>query len=56
MHLNVENMIVVPIPKRMEIIMSIQVSLILRMNLNYKENGGRKAFLTKPKHQYGVSQ
>ena len=43
-YLNVENMIVVPIAKRMDIIMSIQVCLISRMNNNYKENGGRKSF------------
>ena len=26
------------------------------MNLNYKGNGGKKAFLVKPKHQYCVSK
>ena len=25
------------------------------MNINYKENGGKNAFLTNPKHQYRVS-
>ena len=48
-------MIVVPLMKSMEIIMSIQVCSISRMNINYKENGG-KAFLAKAKHQYHVSQ
>ena len=42
---NVENIIVVPITKRMEIIISIQVCLILRMSFDYKENGRNKAFL-----------
>ena len=53
---NEENMIVVPITKRMEIIMSVQVSLISWMNFDYKENGGKKAFLANPKYQYRVSQ
>ena len=44
MYPNVENMIVVPITKRMEIITSIQVSPISRMNNNDKENGGKKSF------------
>ena len=26
------------------------------MKINYKENGGKKAFLANPKHQYHVSQ
>ena len=37
-----ENMIVVPITKRVEIVTSIQVYLISRVNTNYKENGGKK--------------
>ena len=49
MYPNEENMIVMPITKRMEIIMCIQVCLISRMNLDYKENGGRKEFLANPK-------
>ena len=44
---NVENMIVVPIRKRMEITMSIDVCLISRINFDYKENGGKKSFLAK---------
>ena len=52
----VENMIVMPITKRMEMNMSIQVCLILRMNFDQKENGGKKAFLSNAKHQYSVSQ
>ena len=36
--------------------MSIQVYLISRMNIIYKENGGKKAFLTNPRHQYHVSK
>ena len=49
-------MIVVPLTKRMEIVTSIQVCIIPWMNFNCKENGGKKAFLAKPKHQYHVSQ
>ena len=40
---NMEILIVVPITKRMEIIMSIQVCPISWININYKENGGRKS-------------
>ena len=39
----------------METITSIQVCLILQMNINYKENCGKKAFLANPKHQDHVS-
>ena len=46
---NMENMIVMPITKRMEIIMSIQVCLISWMNINYKENRGKKSFSCKSK-------
>ena len=53
---NEENMIVVPITKRIEIVMSIKVCLISWMNLDYEENGGEKAFLGNPKHQYHVSK
>ena len=53
---NEENMIVMPRTKRMEIFMSIQVCLISWMNFNYEENGGKKALLANPKHQYRVSQ
>ena len=53
---NAESMIVVLITKRMEIIMSIEVCLISRVNITYKENGGKKTFLANPKHQYHVSQ
>ena len=49
-------MVVVPITIRMEIITDIQVCFISRMNVNYKENGGKKAFLGNPNHQYRVSQ
>ena len=38
---------VVPITKRMEIIMNIQVYHISQMIINYKENGGRKSFSSK---------
>ena len=53
---NVENMIVVLITKRMEIIMNIQLCLISQMNFDYKENAGKKALLANLKHQYLVSQ
>ena len=46
----VENMIIVPITKTMEIITSIQVCLISRINFGYKENDGKKAFLPNPEH------
>ena len=46
---NMENKIVVPITKEIEIIMSIQVCLISRMNFDYKENGGKKSFSCKSK-------
>ena len=51
-----ENMIAMPITKRMEIVMGIQVCLISWMNFDYEENGGKKAFLANPKQQYRVSQ
>ena len=44
------------ITKRMEIVTSIQFCLISRMNFDYMESGGEKAFLANPKHQYRVSQ
>ena len=56
LHPNVENMIVMPITKRMEIISSIQVCLISRVNFDHKENGRKKAFLANPKQQYPVPQ
>ena len=56
MYPNVENMIAMPITKGMEILRGIQVSLISWMNFDYKENGGNKAFLANPKHQYSISQ
>ena len=49
-------MIAMPITKRMEIVMAIQVCLISSMNLDYKENDGKKTFLANPNHQYHVSQ
>ena len=44
MYPNVNNMIVVPITKQLEIIMSIQVCLISRIKFYFKENGGKKRF------------
>ena len=55
MYPNVENMIAMPITKRMKIVMGIKVCLTLLMNFDYKENGGKKAFIANPKHQYLVS-
>ena len=49
-HPNMDNMIVLPIIKRVQIIMHIQVSLISQMNFDYNENGGKKAFPANPKH------
>ena len=40
MYPNVENKIVTPISKRVEIIISIHVCLISWINFDYKENGG----------------
>ena len=53
---NRENMIVVPITKRMETITSIQVCLISQMNFYYKKNSVKNAFFANLKHQYRVSQ
>ena len=44
MYPNEENMIFMPITKRIEIVMSIQVRLISQINFEYKENGGKNAF------------
>ena len=55
MYPKVENMIVMPITKRTEINLSIQVCLISRMNFEDKENGGKKAFIANPRRQYSVS-
>ena len=49
-------MIVVPITKRIEIIMSIQVCLISWVNIIYRENGGKKSFSCKSKDQFHVLQ
>ena len=45
---NMENMIVMPITKLMEIITSIQACLLSRMNFDNMKNGGNKAFLANP--------
>ena len=47
-----ENILVSSVTKTMEVITNIQVCLISWMNINYKEYGGKKAFLANPKHQY----
>ena len=51
-----ENMIAMPLTKRMEIVIGIRVCLISWMDFDYMENGRKKAFLTNPKHKYHVSQ
>ena len=56
MYPNVKNMIVVPITKRMEIIISLQICLTSRMNFDYMENGGKKSFSFKSKASNRLSQ
>ena len=56
MYPKVENVIVMPLTKRMKIMLSIQVYLISQMNFDYKENDRKKAFLPNLKRQYRVSQ
>ena len=51
-----ENMIAMPITKRIVIVVGFQVCLISLMNFDYKENGRKKDFLPNPKHQCRVSQ
>ena len=55
MYPNEKIMMVVPIKKRTMIIKSIHVCVISPMNFNYEENGGKKAPLANPKHQYHAS-
>ena len=52
---NKKNMVVVPITKGMEIIMSFQVCLIPQMDINYKKKGGKKSFSCKSKGSNHVS-
>ena len=56
MYPNMQTIIVVPITKRIDIIMRIEVCLISQINFDYKENDGKKAFFANPKQQYRVSQ
>ena len=49
-------MIAMPLTKRVEINMSIQVCIISRINFDYKKKGENKAFLANQKHHYHVSQ
>ena len=46
---NEEKMIVALLPKRIEIIMSVQVCLNWQMDFDYEENGGKKGFSYKSK-------
>ena len=41
MYPNVVNMMVMPITKGTKIVLSIQICLILWMNFDYEENGGK---------------
>ena len=45
-----DNLNAMLITKRMETVMGIQVCLLSLMKLDYKENGGKKAFLANPNH------
>ena len=56
MYPNEENMIVMPITKRIEIVIGIQVCLISWMKINFRENSGKKAFTANLRHQYRASQ
>ena len=56
MYANKENVIIVSITKRMEIITSVHVCLISWMNFNYSENSGKKSFSRNPNHQDRISQ
>ena len=56
MYPKVQNVIGMPLTKRMKIMLSIQVYLISQMNFDYKENDRKKAFLPNLKQQYRVSQ
>ena len=47
MYPNEENIIIVPIAKRLDIITSIEVCLISQANINYKKNGGKESFSWK---------
>ena len=49
-------MIVMPITKMMEIIVSIQVYLISQWTLIMRKKVERKAFRSNPKHQYHAFQ
>ena len=49
MYPDVENMTLVPLTKRMGIIVSIHVSFISQMILDYRENYGKKSFSCKSK-------
>ena len=51
-----ENMIVVPMTKGIEIIIVIHAHLISWMNINYKKMVEAQAFITNPKHQDLISQ
>ena len=53
---NKMGMIVVPITKRMEIIISIHVCPISQTNFDYKENLGNKSFSCKSKALISLSQ
>ena len=56
MYPNEKNMIIVPVTKRMEIIMGIQVFSFREWTLIISKMFERKAFLANPKHHYRVFQ
>ena len=51
---NVENNVVVPAKIKKEIITSIEVCAISRVNISYKESRGKESFSANLKHQYHV--
>ena len=53
---NEENMIVVPMTKRMEIITGIHICHFSWMKFIYNKITKKKVFLASPKHKYHVSQ
>ena len=53
---NKENMIVVPLTKRIEVIIGLQVCLFSQMSFDIRIMVERKAFLAIPKHQDRISQ
>ena len=55
MYPNEENMVVMLIKKRTEVNMGTEICQLPQKNLDYTENGRKKAFPANPKLQYHVS-